>query len=1847
MTFVPATATTAVEALTSATDITQPAHGFAVGDILTLGPAGVWAKASAAAEASARVAGIVTTATANTFRVATSGRVTGLTALTPGARYYLSATGPGTVTTSSPRISRLIYTADTATSAYLTDIRDQLTGAPQSYLTAERRITAQTGLADGSTLIMDTVTGVNGPGITYNTTTGNLVLAANGTYRITFALRMGATASSWVGARLFNATTSTWVGPTLVCESLASTNAIAPQHTLDHVIATGGTDITLQLRVAGLAGAPQMLGPGTGNQSGPTWLTVEQRPTSVAVPAGSVAATPLGFYSGQAQGLSAGAILQAVAVTGATAYTTAAAVGQRIALPAGSAGGGVTAAGNVITVGSTGRYTVNALITATPTASTSMYVQLVRGTVVVAVQVVSASAGVGVPVVWAGDLTAGDTLDFRVGATSSLTANVTTVSVDVRQAPVATVADPGSVTPTALSYGRLTHVGVAGFVPTINTAIVYDTAGPGNLGTTVTPASGSITVTQPGRYAIGAFAIVRLAASGTPARIAIFVNGVVALSGPPAAASTANEAFTAHVDGDITLAAGDVVTVRPVAIAGNTWQQGDFTVRQVAALSVVSPEVLTPTTLSRMEATLSAPQTVNLTTGTDHIRFNVVDQVVGSGITLDTATAYTSAAGVASLGRFTVRGGGTYRLTANAGLWDTSTAFASLAWFNADSNTRVGPIATLFLAGTDGSDAAATATVTPLADTRYEVRITSGTVTSAGLGSILPSVSISQEPTSSVAYMAPDTMPATALSSSEATAANQTTGLALNSPIRFTTTTGDIPYNAGTFTWTLKAGRPYEFIATIDRVNGTAGVELCYCWFNVTAGTYFGAAATAGLNGQPQGAGGVAIARLTPTTDIQVQVRISKTSATPTSIGPNGAGGAAMTAVISEQAIATIVPANSLTPTAMAEHKWTAIVDATATLPGVVAVVAFPAVTDRVAAGNIASFDGTALTVTAGAHDVAVDALLLTTGTGAHSATFWWRATGDGIGVTYGTGANASAVSSQGFYGQGSTNWAARAVIPAGSTETLHLVHGASSNNQTIQRGSYIHVRELRPQSTVQYVVPPDLAATALARGQVTTTALTQSTTSTAFVDVTGASFTVPNAGQYLLLYTAATNNTTAGAGVYTVITDGANTLIPGTYSQMDEATGPGITGVNAGFALITAAAGATYKLRFRVDGGTGFVHNNTSTEAETSITWVQLPTSTAVSLGALTVTGVPAVGQIPVATSPTAATWAAAPVTGIAPTIVTTKGDLVGGSAASTPVRVPVGGDGLALVADSTAAAGVSYSAQLERRFDQANLATNTVLTAATTVDVANYIAFTQTTQGITATIPSPTAPTKWRTITVENNGSVEIGVTFTSGTGFFLAPNAPRSIVWDGGRWCAQDVNLAVMPESFSFRDAVVQIGNGGTLTFGTRSSETNTGAFSVAGTNITCVRAGRFRVRMDIQVSSSTGNFDTTTWAIRKNGTAVYATPNYIIAEIDGFGAFAQVVSMDTLVDLAAGDIITGVWTGNAGVNNKNVNIEMVGGFAPVLGTSVDFFAGTATGNVSSAAAVPFVASSGNITNTAGVFTLRAGRTYRLSSSIAYNGAAGQSNAASANTFQWRTISPAPAAFGSLAQFISPVAADNATANPTAEAVITPAVDTTVGLFVGNPGTFGLSNGNDGGRSWATIQQLGSTAFADQWIAYTPTIAATASPTLPTTRTYDVRYRVIGKTMTLQFNLFAAASTGATAGTGAYRIPLPAGHTIDLTKVTAVSSVTSAAGDQAGKSASPLGAGAFEVGTTARFSGPLKPVAVSATEIGLHIGLETTSSAVGANIKSTLWGAGQDGFNAADTNVNWWFTAEIPIV
>lgn len=140
---------------------------------------------------------------------------------------------------------------------------------------------------------------------------------------------------------------------------------------------------------------------------------------------------------------------------------------------------------------------------------------------------------------------------------------------------------------------------------------------------------------------------------------------------------------------------------------------------------------------SYMEATLSDAQGTNIGAG-DHVKFDVKRVEGGTLITLDTSTSYVNTQNTASIGRFTLTGGHTYRIIfspryagysgggfINWGLWNSDDA-------EIIGQTSSNPAATY--ASNSGGDGTLTAYYTPATNKRIEVRLIGvGSLSAVGL----------------------------------------------------------------------------------------------------------------------------------------------------------------------------------------------------------------------------------------------------------------------------------------------------------------------------------------------------------------------------------------------------------------------------------------------------------------------------------------------------------------------------------------------------------------------------------------------------------------------------------------------------------------------------------------------------------------------------------------------------------------------------------------------------------------------------------------------------------------------------------------------------------------------------------------------------------------------------------------------------------------------------------------------------------------------------------------------------------------------------------------------------------
>lgn len=155
---------------------------------------------------------------------------------------------------------------------------------------------------------------------------------------------------------------------------------------------------------------------------------------------------------------------------------------------------------------------------------------------------------------------------------------------------------------------------------------------------------------------------------------------------------------------------------------------------------------------------------------------------------------------------------------------------------------------------------------------------------------------------------------------------------------------------------------------------------------------------------------------------------------------------------------------------------------------------------------------------------------------------------------------------------------------------------------------------------------------------------------------------------------------------------------------------------------------------------------------------------------------------------------------------------------------------------------------------------------------------------------------------------------------------------------------------------------------------------------------------------------------------------------------------------------------------------------------------------------------------------------------------------------------------------------------------------------------------------GKNTKTVGVIGP------WQSYTPTLTGSSSnPTRATASTEVARWRQVGDTMEIQYFYTQSSATGAVAGSGSYYWSLPAGYTIDTSKISSNTGGTLVVGE----------ARYFGGSSTAWYTGTVYPA--STTQLGI-LGQSATST--GTSVGSTHIPI----TNAAA--VEYSFTAKIPV-
>jgi hypothetical protein len=296
---------------------------------------------------------------------------------------------------------------------------------------------------------------------------------------------------------------------------------------------------------------------------------------------------------------------------------------------------------------------------------------------------------------------------------------------------------------------------------------------------------------------------------------------------------------------------------------------------------------------SYMQATLSVPQTTNIGQN-DHVKFDKVNVSTGTDIILNTSASYSTAAGISSLGRFTLKAGKTYLLNGVVTMsGNGSNGALDTGWYNVTSGQYMGNGNSIYTPNAGANDAGGgvnQVVYTPGTDTIVELRVIGqSAVTQLGIdNNRLPSAFIQV-----IGGNAPVIGQSADYSYRYTGTGNQSVS-ASNTVIQFPNDGGSngVDFNTSTNTWTLKAGKTYELEASLAMV-ATGPDYTGTAWQNVTTNTRIGSgsfnpAATSGTNYTTNS---VAKAIFSPAVDTQVrlQTQTSFTGGTVNStFGQNG-----------------------------------------------------------------------------------------------------------------------------------------------------------------------------------------------------------------------------------------------------------------------------------------------------------------------------------------------------------------------------------------------------------------------------------------------------------------------------------------------------------------------------------------------------------------------------------------------------------------------------------------------------------------------------------------------------------------------------------------------------------------------------------------------------------------------------------------------------------------------------------------------------------------------------------------------------------------------------------------------
>jgi hypothetical protein len=324
-----------------------------------------------------------------------------------------------------------------------------------------------------------------------------------------------------------------------------------------------------------------------------------------------------------------------------------------------------------------------------------------------------------------------------------------------------------------------------------------------------------------------------------------------------------------------------------------------------------------------------------------------------------------------------------------------------------------------------------------------------------------------------------------------------------------------------------------------------------------------------------------------------------------------------------------------------------------------------------------------------------------------------------------------------------------------------------------------------------------------------------------------------------------------------------------------------------------------------------------------------------------------------------------------------------------------------------------------------------------------------------------------------------------------------------WNGTAWAT----IATAGGSGSFaasflrgsRTATQTIAVGGAVTFSTIDQSAGSDiSLNTATGRITLAAGNTYRLRGAVPNFSGGQRpafiwFNETTSA--NIGSASFSYNPGDAAALGAFGTTAELVFTPNVTTVVSLRLLSSLGSGNVTVGGNGdfsvtgsypwFDVQVISGNAPVTGQSVDYVQASLSANqsLSSAGNINFTVSSGaGITLTGGGFNLQANKTYKLEAALggssggfAYYGWVDSAN----------TLLPG----GSIGVIMKAGSAYSDAPQDKAVVIFTPTANTTVFLRVlnvsGGVVAYAPPAANNFSSTWATIQQIGSSAIVNPWV------------------------------------------------------------------------------------------------------------------------------------------------------------------